>query len=268
MKSHTVLGLQSGPGDGLCRKQAMASITVLYNQSRLFMKRQVNDLLDFVYPPVCGLCGHPADSDDRLVCRSCWNSITTIEEPFCLNCREFIETGVSCPWCDENAITVFSLGIYDDVLRSILHDLKFGCLKPLAEVVGAQLAALIDDKRQSLKLDMIVPVPLHSSRLYHRGFNQAEEIAREIGRCLDIPCRPDILYLTRKTRRQSRLSAAQREANVRGAYAVAKPEAVKGRSLLLVDDITTTGATLRENVRVLKAAGAGRVTAAVGATVV
>ncbi len=246
----------------------MASIAAKYNQSRTFVKRQVNDLLDFVYPPVCGLCGHPADSDDRLVCRSCWDSITTVEEPFCLNCREFIATGVSCPWCGDDALTVFSLGVYDDIMRSILHDLKFACLKPLAAVVGAQLAVLINDRNHSLKLDMIVPVPLHSSRLYSRGFNQAEEIAREIGRGLEVPCRPDILYLTRKTRRQSRLSAAQRETNVRGAYAVAEPEAIKGRSLLLVDDITTTGATLRETVRVLKAAGAGRVTAAVGATVV
>lgn len=246
----------------------MASIAAIYNRSLIFAKRQVNDLLDFVYPPVCGLCGQPADSDDRLVCRSCWDSITTIEEPYCLNCREFIHTGTSCPYCGEDALTVFSLGVYDDILRSILHDLKFGCLKPLATVIGAQLAVLINDKRHSLKFDMIVSVPLHSTSLYSRGFNQAEEIAREIGRCLDIPCCPDVLFLTRRTRRQSRLSAAQREANVRGAYAVAEPEAITGRSLLLVDDITTTGATLRETVRVLKAAGAGRVTAAVGATVV
>lgn len=246
----------------------MASISMLYTHSRMFLRHQVNDLLDFVYPPVCGLCGHPADSDDRLVCRSCWGSITTLEAPFCLNCREFIMTGGTCHNCGEYALTVFSLAVYDDIMRSILHDLKFGCLKPLAAALGSQLAVLIEDRHQSLKLDMIVPVPLHSSRLYLRGFNQAEEIAREIGRCLTIPCYPDVLYLTRKTRRQSRLTAPEREINVRGAYAVAESESIKGRSILLVDDITTTGATLRETVRVLNRAGARRVTTAVAATVV
>jgi ComF family protein len=249
-------------------KRAMASTAVLFNRSRVVLKRQINDFLDFVYPPVCGLCGHPADSDDRLVCRSCWGLLTTIEVPFCLNCHEFIMTGAVCHNCNEYALTVFSLSVYDDTCRAIIHDLKFGCLKPLAAAIGSQLAVLIDNKRQSLKLDMIVPVPLHSSRLYHRGFNQAEEIGREIGRCLDIPIRPDVLYLTRKTRQQSRLSAKQREINVRGAYAVAEPEAIQGKSILLVDDITTTGATLKETVGVLKRAGARRVTAAVAATVV
>jgi ComF family protein len=246
----------------------MVSIVFLIDSGRTVIRRQLNDLLDFIYPPVCGLCGHPADSDDRLVCRSCWSLLTTIEEPFCLNCREFIQTGNSCRNCGENALTVFSLGVYDDTLRSIIHDLKFGCQKPLGEVIGRQLADLLKDRQSSLKFDMIVPVPLHESRLYQRGFNQAEVIGREIGHDLGIPCRTDILSLTRKTRQQARLTAPQREINVRGAYAVAEPETVRGKSILVVDDITTTGATLREVARVLKNAGSARTTAAVAATVV
>lgn len=246
----------------------MASIVSLIDAGRRLIRRQVNDLLDFIYPPVCGLCGRPADSDDRLVCRSCWSLLTTVEEPFCLNCREFIHTGTVCRNCGGNALTVFSLGVYDDTLRSIIHDLKFHSLKPLGETIGAQLSDIIGDRLIGLKLDMIAPVPLHESRLSVRGFNQAEVIGREVGRALGISCRPDILSLTRKTRQQARLTAAQREINVRGAYAVTDPETVRGKSILIVDDITTTGATLREVTRVLYEAGAGRVTAAVAATVV
>lgn len=246
----------------------MASIGTLIDSGRAALRRQLNDLLDFIYPPVCGLCGRPADSDDRLVCRYCWNLLTTIEEPFCLNCREFIQTGSVCRNCDKNGLTVFSLGGYDDTLRSIIHDLKFGFLKPLGTTIGMQLSETIRDRCQHLKLDMIVPVPLHESRLYARGFNQAEVIAREIARSLRIPCRPEVLTMTRRTRQQARLTAPQREINVRGAYAMTAPEAVRGKSILIVDDITTTGATLREITRVLKNAGAGRVAAAVAATVV
>jgi ComF family protein len=246
----------------------MSSIVSLIDSGRTILRHQINDLLDFIYPPVCGLCGRPADSDDRLVCRSCWGLLTTIEEPFCLNCREFIQTGTLCRNCGDDALTVFSLGVYDDTLRSIIHDLKFGCLKPLGIAIGTQLSDIIGDKCQYLKFDMIVPVPLHESRLYLRGFNQAEVIGREIARGIGIPCRPEVLAMTRRTRQQARLTAPQREINVRGAYAVIASETVRGKSILIVDDITTTGATLREVARMLKKAGAGRVTAAVAATVV
>lgn len=162
---------------------------------------------------------------------------------------------------------VFSLGYYESHLQTILHDLKYQGLKPLAETIGQKLGDCILACIGNIKIDIIIPVPLHDSRLYSRGFNQSEEIARAIGNRLSLPVESDILYAARKTRQQAKLPAHEREANVRGAFEVADRSGfIAGKTILLVDDVTTTGATLRENSRVLKAAGAGKIAAAVAAT--
>lgn len=236
--------------------------------SRL-IKTETGDLLDLIYPPVCGLCGLPADSDDRLVCQRCWNAVCGLEAPYCLECRQFLHNSLRCSSCSVSTLAIFSLGYFDGHLQTILHDLKFTGLRPLAGPLGRKLAQLISDRTNMPVIDFIIPVPLHPSRKYIRGFNQAEEIAREIGLRLGVRLLADFLYTTRKTRQQARLPAARRPANVSGAFAVDdETEILKGKTVLLVDDVTTTGATLRENARVLEEASVKRVIAAVAATAV
>lgn len=235
--------------------------------SSRFMGRRLQDLLDVVYPPVCGLCGSEADSDDRLICIRCRDSIEGLEAPYCARCRAFIHEKTVCPECRKADMIIFSLGYFDRHLKTILHDLKFSGLKPLAATLGRKLAERIASHPTPVSIDVILPVPLHHTREYQRGFNQSEEIAREIGRCLGIAMRPEILYAARRTRQQARLPVTEREANVRGAYAVDDEGGyLRGKRVLLVDDVTTTGATLRENARVLRESGARRVIAAVAAT--
>jgi ComF family protein len=230
------------------------------------LQRRVDDFLDLLYPPVCGLCGHPADSDDRLICNRCWELIEGPEAPYCSGCRQLLQDRLKCPACYPAPMIVFSLGYYDGLLQTILHDLKFKSLKPLANNIGRRLAERIAPYLDRLKLDLIVPVPLHDSRWYGRGFNQSEEIAVGMGKILGVPVLSDVLYAARKTKQQARLPASLREANVRGAYAVDDPSAVlAGKKILLVDDVTT-GATLRENERVLLRASAAKIVAAVAAT--
>ena len=224
-------------------------------------------LLDVLYPPVCGLCGKPADSEDRLVCQKCWDAIEGLQAPYCSECKTFITAGKSCPTCRPAPLTIISLGYYDAGLQAIIHDLKFYGFRPLANQLGAKLAANIEKANVVDKIDAIIPVPLHPTRLLMRGFNQAEEIALAIGRKLGLPVIGDLLYLTRRTRQQARLSATERVINVRGAYAAGKKrDIIIGKAVLLVDDVTTTGATLRETARVLKKAGVKSIIAAVAAT--
>ncbi len=226
-------------------------------------------MLDVLYPPVCGLCGKPADSGDRLICAACWDLIKGFEAPYCSGCRTLLYDRLYCRDCRSSPMIVFSLGYFDDRVRTIIHDLKFHGLKPLAAGLGKGLVEMIVPFADRVRADFVIPVPLHESRLISRGFNQAEEIAREISRRLDIPLQPDILFNARKTKQQAKLPAAQREANVRGAFAVDDPRGMlKGKRIILVDDVTTTGATLRENARVLKRAGAGKIIGAVAATAV
>lgn len=242
--------------------------SVLQRCTELF-QGQVNDLLDIIYPPYCGVCEAPADSDDRLICNRCWDKIAGLDTPYCSLCRQLLVDTTHCPNCHPAPMIIFSLGYFTDPLRTIIHDLKFSGLKPLAMPLGTKLGTLISVQPDRPPIDFILPVPLHHTRRYRRGFNQAEEIAHGIGRVLDVPVMVDMIYVTRKTRQQARLPAALREANVRGAFAVDdEPGILRGAAVLLVDDVTTTGATLRENEIVLRAAGVKTVVAAVVATAV
>jgi ComF family protein len=232
-----------------------------------YIRRRIDEALDVLYPPVCSLCRGVADSPDRLICRDCWETIAGFEEPYCFRCRQAVGEDVLCPLCRPAPMVVFSLGYYQGSLQTILHDLKFSALKPIADTLGARLAAMIESRLNRLRLDCIVPIPLHQSRMYIRGFNQSETIATAIGRRLDLPVYGDILYMTRRTRQQARLPAHRRADNVRGAYAVDDSSGlIAAKRVLLVDDITTTGATLRETARILRLAGAGKITVAVAAT--
>ncbi len=226
-------------------------------------------MLDVLYPPVCGICGKPANSEDRLICMACWDLIKGFEAPYCSGCRKLLFDRLSCRECRSSPMVIFSLGYFDERLQSIIHDLKFHGLKPLATGLGRGLADLIAPVANRVKADFIIPVPLHESRRLGRGFNQAEEIAREMSRRLNVTLQSDLLFSVRKTKQQAKLPAAQREANVRGAFAVDDENGVlKGKRIILVDDVTTTGATLRENARVLRQAGAGKIVGAVAATAV
>jgi ComF family protein len=115
--------------------------------------------------------------------------------------------------------------------------------------------------RQLTELDMVMPVPLHPARLRQRGFNQALLLAHQMCEKNDIPLLCDNLYRVRPTRPQVELTGEERLKNVAGAFALRRPDAVKDRSVMIIDDVFTTGATLNECAAVLKEAGAAQVVA-------
>jgi ComF family protein len=239
----------------------------LYRASGNIISNLCSDLLDLFYPPVCGLCDGKADIANRLVCKSCLDKIVGPKDPYCIECKQLLQQSLRCQHCQKQTMPIFSLGYHEGDVRTLVHDLKFQGLKPLAGPLGYKLAELIYTYDGKLKIDFIIPVPLHSGRKYQRGFNQAEEIAKAMGHKSGIQVLPEALYLTRRTRQQARLPAAQRYLNVKDAFAVdIDSKIIYDKTILLVDDVTTTGATLLENTRVLKSAGAKKVVAAVVAT--
>ena len=149
-----------------------------------------------------------------------------------------------------------SAAVYEGALREALHAFKFAGRRALAGPLG-DLAAEQCVGSLPEGIDALIPVPLARERERERGFNQATLLARRIGRRLGAPTRPGWLVRTRSTRPQSDLSAAERRANVRGAFRAT--DRVAGRHLLLIDDILTTGATLEACARALREAGARRV---------
>jgi ComF family protein len=227
---------------------------------------QARDLLDFFFPPVCGICGRLAESEDRLVCDRCWALIDHLENPYCPECLSFLEKSSHCPICHRKVLPIFSLGYFEPPLKNIIHDLKFAGLKPLARPLGRKLAAFIAERGGFLTLDLVVPVPLHESLAATRGFNQAAEIGSAIAGELGLDINPNAVFCIRKARQQAKLPKEKRLANIKGVFAVNSEVDLEGKNILIIDDVTTTGATLHEIAAVLEWAGAIPAAAAVAAT--
>jgi ComF family protein len=156
-----------------------------------------------------------------------------------------------------------AIGEYDGPLRAILHALKYGKRQSLARPMARLMVAAASAGDLLDGVDLVVPVPLHRRRRRARGFNQAEELARHLGLQWK-----DVLRRTRATPSQTDLPAAQRQANVRDAFALRRRHDVDGLTVLLVDDVSTTGATLDACASVLQRAGAREVRALTAARVV
>ncbi len=166
----------------------------------------------------------------------------------CLSCRH------SPPAYDQ----ALSIGYFEGSLREAIHQLKYRPCKAL----GRPLAAWVTKNIRPVSgVDCIMPVPLHITRLRQRGFNQALIIAHELSKVFSIPLSYHNLRRVRPTRPQVELTGEERIKNVSGAFALRKPDEIRGRDILLVDDVHTTGATMNECASVLKEAGAARVTA-------
>jgi ComF family protein len=171
-------------------------------------------------------------------------------EDGCPNCRaeRFAFDAASC------------FGRYENRLRELVLRLKHHSAEGLAEMAGTLWARLRGPELARLDLNIVVPVPLHWWRRLTRGYNQSEALARSLAEGLNLPCQPGLLRRIRHTPHQSHLPATQRRINVAGAFRASAD--VRGLSVLLVDDVMTTGATSDEAARALKASGASRVVAA------
>jgi ComF family protein len=231
-----------------------------------------NGLLAILLAPACAACKRPLDEPTLgPVCRDCWNSIVPITPPVCETCGDPLPSWriislehQRCPRCRRTAIPISrgrAIGEYAGALRAIVHALKYGGRRSVAKALTARLTVHGADVLAGA--DCAVPVPLHRSRMRARGFNQAAEIARH----LPVPVR-HALRRVRATPSQTDLPAARRHANVRNAFALRRRAHVRGLVVVLVDDVSTTGATLNACARVLLAGGAREVRALTVARVV
>ncbi|HAA02631.1 MAG TPA: hypothetical protein DCE18_04585, partial [Syntrophobacteraceae bacterium] len=203
-------------------------------------------------------------------------SLGWINPPWCPSCgAPFLDSPQSdnhlCGDCLKNSFAfdaARSAVLYAGVARERIHQLKFGRQLHWSPALVDLLTKTTGWEEALQAVDFILPVPLHHQRLRERGFNQAGLIGGELGLRWSIPVRFGVLVRHRATQPQTRLGRQERLENVQGAFAVAKPELLRSRSVLLVDDVFTTGTTLSECARVLKRAGARRVTAVTVARVV
>ena len=150
---------------------------------------------------------------------------------------------------------VYSYGSYEGSLRELVHLFKYGGVRPLARTFGKFLAQALP---RETSFDVVVPMPLHWFKQWQRGFNQSNDLAREIGKKWNVPVR-NLIRRTKATRPQAGLTNAKRRANMQGAFKIARGKSLAGMRVLLVDDVVTTGATASACARVLKRAGAAHV---------
>jgi ComF family protein len=225
-----------------------------------------------VLAPACAACDTILETPTAgPVCARCWNAIVPFTPPLCLQCGDPLPSwrvisvmAQTCPRCRRRRSQlsmVRAIGSYDGSLRAIVHALKYGKRRSIAQPLAARMRAHGDEV--FVDSDIVVPVPLHPRRQRSRGFNQAEELARHLG----VPCRL-ALRRRRATPSQTDLPAAQRHRNVRGAFVLARRADVRGLRVTIVDDVCTTGATLDACARVLRDAGAADVRAITAARVV
>ncbi len=222
-----------------------------------------------VFPSFCKICHGPLDRPgERIVCGDCLAKLRPRQGPVCPLCGRFEAGPVADHLCGRclSQTPAFSrhrsCGVYAGPLKDVILLFKYRTYAPLSRpLAGFAESCFGGEESLWAGLDRLVPVPLHPSRRRDRGFNQAGLLARDLAAPRGLPVLSGALVKVRNAPAQARLRAADRERNVRGVYAVKRPDLVRGRTLLLVDDVTTTGATIRECARVLMAAGAEEVRA-------
>lgn len=223
-----------------------------------------------LYPGSCLLCGQPLPVSVPHFCFDCRRDVFTDSHSTCPRCAGTIGpyaiVNGRCVACRDETFAfeqTLRLGSYDGLLREVILRLKNQRSESLAELLGESWAEQAAARFAALALDVIVPVPLHWMRRWSRGYNQSAALCRGLARVLRLPCCPSWLRRVRNTPRQYTQTPSGRKLNVRGAFR-ARPGLVRqGASILLVDDVMTTGATVGEASKALLVAGAKRVVVAV-----
>ncbi|MBI4283763.1 MAG: ComF family protein [Chloroflexi bacterium] len=209
--------------------------------------------LDLLFPQRCVGCGKEGD----LLCDSCRSTLPRLMPPICPRCGRPQPSGMLCPSCigwQAEIDGIRSPFRFDGVMRQAIHQLKYRNLRALA----APLARLLHDYLTANPLpgEVLVPVPLHRKRLRERGYNQSGMLARELGKLTALPVVADCLVRERLALPQARTATVgERYRNVADAF-VSRDQRLRGRQVVVIDDVSTSGATLDACARALKAAGA------------
>lgn len=230
--------------------------------------------IDFLAPPRCPSCEDIVwSSKPKFWCPSCWeNSIPWLNKPFCTKCgtpfRVFpdriSQDNGFCSECLSDPPEydmIRSACLYEGIVTKLIVNLKYRkwlfYVPPLGEILEKAFLTWFSEEHP----DFIIPVPMHIQRLKDRGFNQSLLLAKELAKKVKIPCKHNIVMKVRNTTPQTKLNRTERKRNLRQAFIVSESAKVyiKDASVLIVDDVITTGTTILECAKVLKKAGAARV---------
>ena len=205
----------------------------------------------FLYPAECRVCEKCIGvTSVPYICANCWQDIQFLEPPWCDICGTPGVNGL----CDPCAISpprygkLRSTAFYQTTLQEAIHLFKFEKKKVLAQHLIQLINARMPTDCNMAEYDFVLPIPIHKKRLRERGFNQAVLLANAIAGAEGVPVLTDTLIRKRHTVAQSSLDREARQQNIIGAFGIHNPEIIRGKRLLIIDDVFTTGATIREAV--------------------
>ncbi len=193
----------------------------------------------FIFSPVCLICHSNELETKQLVCEACWQSFPEARK------AEIITAELSSLLKGETQFAqALSLWEFNTEVQTVIHFLKYGGYWQLATKIGQLMGKKLEQTLALTEEMILLPVPLHKTRLRERGYNQSEILAQYIARETKLKCFSDILQRTRYTQSQTKLTMKQRQKNVSGAFAINNPEKISNKTIILVDDVLTTGATM------------------------
>lgn len=223
------------------------------------LTRLLRDVIDFCYPGICAHCRLACDADGFL-CEACLAGLSELEHAAaCDLCAMPLAThGAPCPFCQEKGVPhydrIFRLGTYDDPLKNLIIQMKYHGRWPLGERLAERLLAQPRVAALLAGAEVLVPVPLHVVRQFRRGYNQAAVIAHHLRRRAGKPIAKPLARI-RNTETQTHLhSREKRVENLRKAFRLMDAKSVRGRHVVVIDDVMTTGATLQTVARAMRPA--------------
>jgi ComF family protein len=224
-------------------------------------------LSDLFFPPVCAFCEAPLLGSEPSLCDACCDSVDTVSEPMCAQCGlpvpglAVLGSG-SCGRCLADPPLYERAryaAYYQGAVRDALLRFKFAGALHVATALSQILVEAFHRHFRPADLDLIVPVPIHRRRLIHRGFNQVVVLAKELSRETGIPLDRTSFKKIKDTPPQVGLTRPARVKNLRGSFGIQRSNRVRGRKVLLVDDVATTGSTIAEAAKTIMRGGAARV---------
>jgi ComF family protein len=221
----------------------------------VILSQIVRDVADLVYPPRCICCNTTADRG--ALCGDCVAGMAALEAiAACPRCAAPLGEGSDCPYCGGSGIhpfqTIAALGPFRDPLRRLIHRMKYRHGWPIAEVLADRLVHHPRARTVLEQTDCLVAVPLHGARQIGRGYNQAESLAGQLARRCGIQLARPLVRLKNTLSQTAVGSRRQRADNLRHAFGLIRPRAIRERRITLVDDVMTTAATLKSAASALK----------------
>lgn len=233
-----------------------------------FLKRLADLFLHIFFPRTCFCCGRDIERKKQaLLCPACSKNLKTPGELVCKRCGLPLPSGgAHCFNCRGSKAAKYKCSfirsalIFNEPSRALIHAFKYEKFSSIAKFFAPLMYKTYRENPPYFEAEIIAPIPIHKSRLRKRGFNQARLLAEELSKYNNIPVE-DILIRKHKTKSQTSLNKIQRKENIKDAFELKKGCNIKGKAIILIDDVCTTGATLEECAKVLKSAGAREVLA-------